>query len=149
MSGTISFVCWVSWISRCFLAAIFLHTENRVSCPRQLMKVFLKKVRQLRNRDQWIWCQGTYWVRRKFKWSKQPGESRNGSELCFIQRQETDSKHQPKPNNVFSREATRWHSIFQHQETGADRWSFKLSPRQETGARWGHTNRKVKDGMPQ
>ena len=30
---------------------------------------------------------------------------RIGSELCFIRRQETDAKRQPKPNNVFSREA--------------------------------------------
>ena len=79
----------------------------------------------------------------RFELSKQPGESRIVPELCFIPRQETDAKHQPKPNNVFSREATRWHSIFQHQGTGAERWNFKRSPRQETGARWGHPNRKV------
>ena len=36
-----------------------------------------------------------------------PDESGIESELCFIQRQETDAKPQPKPNNVFSREATR------------------------------------------
>ena len=67
----------------------------------------------------------------------------------FIQRQETDAKHPPKPNNVFSREAIIWHSIFQHQETGAERWTFKLSPCQETGARWRQPNRKVKDWSPQ
>ena len=47
------------------------------------------------------------------------GEPRIGSELCFIRRQETDAKQLPKPNSVFSREVTRWHSFFQHQETGA------------------------------
>ena len=35
-----------------FLAAIFFQTESRVSCPRELRKVFLKKVWQWRNRDQ-------------------------------------------------------------------------------------------------
>ena len=34
------------------------------------------------------------------------------------QRQDTDAKHQPNSNNVFSREATRWHSISVSQKTG-------------------------------
>ena len=38
---------------------------------------------------------------------EQPGESRIGSELCFTQRLETDAKEHPRPNNVFSKEATR------------------------------------------
>ena len=74
----------------------------------------------------------------RFERSKQLGNQRIGSELCFIPWQETDAKHQPKPNNVFSREATRRHSIYQHQEMEAERRIFKLSPRQETGARWGY-----------
>ena len=37
----------------------------------------------------------------------EPDLSTIGSELWFIQRQETDAKHEPKPNSVFSREATR------------------------------------------
>ena len=55
------------------------------------------------------------------------------------------------PNTtMYSQEkTTRWHSIFKHEETGADRRTFKLSPRHETGARWGHSNRKVKDGTRQ
>ena len=40
-----------SRISRCFPTAIFLQTESTVSCPRDLKKVLLKKVRQWRNRD--------------------------------------------------------------------------------------------------
>ena len=36
-----------------------------------------------------------------------PGNQEFLTELCFIPRQETDAKHQPKPNNVFSRDATR------------------------------------------
>ena len=65
MSGTIPFVCWIPWLSRCFPAATFFQTESRVSCPRWLRKVLLKHGRQWRNRDQWICCQGTSWVRRK------------------------------------------------------------------------------------
>ena len=38
-------------------------------------------------------------------------ESRFGSELCFTQRQETDAKQQPRPNNIFSRAATRRHYL--------------------------------------
>ena len=100
-----------------------------------------QKVRQWRNRDQWIWCQGTSWAKRspsaRFEWSKHHKESRIGSELCFIQRQETDAETSTKTQQcVLKRGKTRWHSIFQHQETGAEGWTFKLSPRQETGARW-------------
>ena len=65
MNGTIFFDCWTSWISRCFLAAIFFQTESRVSCPRELRKARQKKVRQWRNRGRWVWCQGTSWVQRK------------------------------------------------------------------------------------
>ena len=65
MNGTIFFDCWASWICRCFPAAIFFQTERRVSCPRELRKARLKKVRQWRNRDRWSWCQGTSWAQRK------------------------------------------------------------------------------------
>ena len=60
--GTISFVCWTSWISRCFPADIFFQAESRVSRPRELRKVLLKKVRRWRNRDEWIWCQEPSWA---------------------------------------------------------------------------------------
>ena len=85
----------------------------------------------------------------RVQWSKQPGVSRIGSEWCFGSQQETVARHQSKPNNVFSRETTRWGSIFQQMETGAGTWTFKLSPRQETGARWGHPNRKVEVSLRQ
>ena len=39
----------------------------------------------------------------RFERFEQPEESRIGSEMCLIERQETDAKYQPKPNNVFSR----------------------------------------------
>ena len=39
--------------------------KSRVSCPIELRKVRLKKVRQWRKRDQWIWCEGTSWAQRK------------------------------------------------------------------------------------
>ena len=44
--------------------SITFRTESRVSCPRGLGKVRLKKVRQRRNRGRWIWCEGTSWAHR-------------------------------------------------------------------------------------
>ena len=38
---------------------------------------------------------------------EQPGEARAGSEFCFMERQATDAKQQPRPNSIFSRAATR------------------------------------------
>ena len=43
----------------------------------------------------------------RFECFEQPRESRVGSELCFTRQQETDAKQQPRPNNIFSRAATR------------------------------------------
>ena len=60
MSWTIFFFRWTSKISRCFLSAIFFEIESRVSCPREFRKVFRKRCRQCRNRDQLTWCQGTF-----------------------------------------------------------------------------------------
>ena len=81
--------------------------------------------------------------------SKSPGESSVGSELCFTSRQETDAKQQPRPNSTFLRAATRWHSIFQHQETGAEWWICKLREHQEAAARYRLQAWKDKIGMPQ
>ena len=103
-----------------------------------------KRGPQWRSRDQWILVSNNLTSAKKDppQESKQPGKSRIGSEFCFSSRQETVAKHQPEPNNMFSREATR--STFQHQETGAERWIFKLSPRQETErSRGGQPIRKV------
>ena len=123
MSGTIFFVCWMSWTSRCFPAAMLFQTESRVSCPRRSLNVLRKRGRQWRNRDHWIWCRGTSWVRRQIlrKILSDPNSLVNqqlDQSSVSSPRQELDAKHQPKRNNVCSREATRWHSIFQHQETG-------------------------------
>ena len=57
MSGSISFACWIG--------AIFFQVKSRTPCRKELSKVLLKRVRQWRNRDQWIWWSGTSWVRRK------------------------------------------------------------------------------------
>ena len=106
MSGTILFICWISWISRCSPAAIFFQTEGRVSCPRELKKALRKMSRQWPSRDQWIWCQGTSWVRRKILrkiWVIQRG--------WWIKIWINVVFH--PATNVFSREATRWHPIFQ------------------------------------
>ena len=119
-----------------FSCCQFLSNRKHSVMSKRVQESTVKEGRQWRSRDLWIWHQRTSGVWRKIlrkSWVTRT-ETRIGSELCFIQRQENDAKHQPKPNNVFSREATRWHSIFQPQETGA---------------RWGHPNRKVKDGTPQ
>ena len=73
MSETIFFVCWISWISRCSLAASsFFQTESRVPCQREGKKVLREKFRRWRNRDLWswwwrsrdlwIWCRTASWV---------------------------------------------------------------------------------------
>ena len=81
--------------------------------------------------------------------SNSPGNQELDQSCVVVPWQQTDTKHQPKPNIVFSREATRWYSTFQHQETGAERWIFKLSPRQETRAKWECPIRKVATTLPQ
>ena len=42
-----------------------LKRAQRVLCQRELRKARLKKVRQWRNRDRWVWCQGTSSAQRK------------------------------------------------------------------------------------
>ena len=42
-----------------------LRIESRVSCLRELRKALPKRVRQWRNRDRWVRCQGTSWAQRK------------------------------------------------------------------------------------
>ena len=110
MIGTIFFVCWTWWISRCFPVAIFFQTESSVSYPREFRKVPWKTGRQWRSRDLWIWYQRTSWVWRKIlhkSWVIKPVRGiRFGSEWCFSSQQETVARHQPKSNNESSGEAT-------------------------------------------
>ena len=47
-------------------------------------------------------------------------KSQIGSKLCFIPRQETDAKHQPKPNNVFSSDETSSSARARKLERGED-----------------------------
>ena len=61
MSGSIFFAWWISWISRCFPAAIF-QTESRVSCPRELRKVLRKRAGSGETETNEF---GVSWVRRK------------------------------------------------------------------------------------
>ena len=51
--------------SSMFSCSHFSLKKKLVSCPRELRQVLVEKVRQWRNQDQWIWCQGTTCVRRK------------------------------------------------------------------------------------
>ena len=144
MNGIISFVCWISWISRCFPAAILAiffwirsrsTTESRASRPRELRKARLKKDRQWRNRDQWIWCQGTSWVRRKIlrkiwfgltaQWIK------NWTRLVFHPATGNWRETSTKTQQCILKRGNKMKLNL------AERWIFKLGPRQETGARWG------------
>ena len=56
----------------------------------------------------------------RFGCFEQPGQSSVGSEFCFVERQETGARQQPRPNNTFTRVATRSQSVLEHQETGAE-----------------------------
>ena len=153
MNGIIFCVCLTSWIFRSFPAAIFFQTESRGWCPWNLRKARLKRFRQWRKRDRWIWCQGTSRAQRKssarFERFEQPGESRVGSEFCVMEHQEIGARQRPRPNNTFSRVATRWQSNLGPQETGAERWVCKFREHQETGAEWWQSNRKDKVEIPQ
>ena len=97
MSWTIFFFRWTSRISRCFLSANFFQTESRVSCPREFRKVFRKRCRQCRNRDQYeLGVKELFECEERssatFEWYRQLRKSRIGSELCFIARQEIYAK---------------------------------------------------------
>ena len=73
----------------------------------------------------------------RFEWFELPGDS------------ELDQSYVPRPNSIFSRAATRWHSILEHQDIGAEWWFCKFSKHQEAGARWWHSNRKDNIEIPQ
>ena len=77
----------------------------------------------------------------RFGWFEQPGKSRIGSELFFMQRPETDAKHQPKPNNVCSRETTpgNWDGEKNLQAQPAPgNWS-EVRTSKSAGPRWNST----------
>ena len=142
VSGSIFFICWLSWISRCFLAAIFFQTESRVSCPRELKKVLRKRGRQWRNRDQWIL------VSRNLPSAKNdppqdlsdPNSlgTRELDQSCVSSRdRKLTGNINPNPTMYSQERQTRLHSIFQHQETRAERWISKTQPAPGNWAREG------------
>ena len=73
--------------------------------------------------------------------SNSPGNQELDQSLCFIQRQETDAKHQPKPNNVCSRGTTpgNWDGEMNLQAQPAPgNWS-EVRTSKSAGPRWNST----------
>ena len=132
-----------------FLAAIFFQTESRVSCPRELRKVLQRKVRQWRSRDQWVWCHGISWVRRKILRKIQvvrrnsQAESRIGSAQSSSTGNwggEMNLQAQPAPGNrsearTSKSEGERWNS------TSPTISTLKKKSLQEPSEHWISQNR--------
>ena len=113
-----------------FLAAILFQTESSVTCPRESGKVPWKRWSAVaKPRRMNVVSKNLLSVKKDppQELNDPNGESRIGSEWCFSSQQETLARQQTNSNNVFSREATRWCSIFWHLATGAERCIFKLS----------------------
>ena len=87
-----------------------------------------------------ILCQGTSWAKRepfrKIRVLRTAQGVKSWIRVMFHRGQEIAAKQQPRPNSIFSRATTRWHSIFEHQATDAEWKTGKLSEHQEIGARW-------------
>ena len=119
----------------CFPAAIFFRTESRVPCPRELRKARPKKVQQWRNRDRWMWCQGTSWSQSKtLRKIRTARGIKSWIRVMFHPASGNWCETRAETQQHILRAATRWHSIFEHQETGA---------------RWWHINRKDEVRIPQ
>ena len=78
-----------------------------MSCPRELRRARLKRFGSGETEIEEFGVKEPPERKEKpfarFECFEQPKTSRNGSELCFIERQETDAEHQPKPNIVLKR----------------------------------------------
>ena len=141
--STILFVCWISRISRCFL--FFFKQKAECHVQESSGKYFLGRfgsdeiktdefdVKELLERKEKI--------TRKVLLI-QTAQELDQSYVSPSVRKLTLNVNQ-SPTHVFSRETRRWHSIFEHEETGWKRWIFKLSPCQEIGARWEDRNWKI------
>ena len=96
------------------LAAIFFQTENRVSCPTEVRKVLLKRVRHWRNRDRWVWCQGTWAHRkllRKIRVLRTAKRIKSWVRVVFHAAAGSWRETTTKTNSTFSTAATRWHNL--------------------------------------
>ena len=65
MSGTVFFVCWTSWISQCFPAAIFFRSRKQSVISKRVQESTLKEGSAVAKPRLWILYQRTSWVRRK------------------------------------------------------------------------------------
>ena len=112
MSGTIFFIYWITWIFRVFSCSHLLSNRKQSVMSRRAQESTPKEGSAVaKPRPMSFWCQGTSWVRRRILrkiWVIQTAWwIKNWINVVFH-----------PATNVFSREATRWHSIFQHQEIG-------------------------------
>ena len=129
MNEIISSVCWISWISSMFSRSDFLFKQKAECHVQESSGKCVKKFRRWRNRDQWIWCQGTSWVQRKLLPKIRVFRTAQGIKSWIR------VVFHPAPGN--------WGEI---SWGGVVNLQAQLH---ETGARWGRPNRKVKDGIPQ
>ena len=135
MSWNIYFFCWTSWISRCFLAAVFFQTKITLSCPRVRESTLKDGSAVAKPRPMNLVSTNLLSAKKDPPQDLSDPNSPVNQGLDqsgLLARSRKLLRDQPKPNNVFSREATTWCSIFYHLETGAERWIFKLGSRQES-----------------
>ena len=117
MNGIIFFDCWTSLISRCFSSSHFLSKRKQNFTSKRAQESTAKEgsaVAKPRPMSL-VWRN----LRARSKCFEQPGESRVGSEFCFMERQETGASQRPRPNST---QDWRQDTIFRYQETGAE-WS--------------------------
>ena len=86
MSGTVFIVCWTSWISQCFPAAIFLSTQKAKCHLQESSRMYSERGVGSGEAETYEFCikENLECEERssaRFGWSKQPGKSGIGSEF--------------------------------------------------------------------
>ena len=92
MQGTVFFVCW-SWISRCSLAVIFFRTEKQSIMSKRAQQSSKTEADKLGTKKPPERKANLFY---RFGCFEQPGESKVGSEFCFMERQETCARQTTK-----------------------------------------------------
>ena len=132
-----------------FSCGHFLSNRKQSVMSKKAQASTPKRCRQWWNRDQWIWCQGTSWVGRKPLLKIRV--------LRTAQQIKLDQSCVSSCGRKLTRNINQNPTIYSQESQQDDTQSSsirKLGRRdeQETGARWGHPNRKVhwkaKDGIP-
>ena len=146
--------CSTSWFFRCFLAVIFLRTESRAPCRRELRKGESKRNLRWQKPRSACFCLVSRNLLRARQTSSpascisySPG-SRVEPEFCFREHGETCARHGPELSNEFSRVAKRWQSVLVYGETRAGWCVWAFREYKETCARCWEPTRKDKVGLP-